>query len=492
MKKRFILLILIICLTLCSCEAEIFTNDILGAYSDTDSEPENQKTVMEDITLLYYPDMDTHPLTTNVYANHELLKLVYSPLIRVDSQFQPYCVLAQNYTQNKNTVTVTLRDGLVFSDGTVVTAQDVVNSFKTVLKTPESPYYTQVSAFSRFYAKDKHTFICETHTADIDAAILLDVPVLKGGTELIGCGPYLFSEREGKSVLVINENYYKRSTVPVIYLVDTKTDTHISSLFSAGELDIIAVAGNDDLSLTNLRDYSIVTYPSNNMIYIGINHTNELLSKAEVRCAISDMIDRNKTASQELVGLADGTVYPFNPSWYRMDGIPSVPDYSEEKAKKSAELLKDSELKLIIPQGSDIKTTVAQSIVQNFKTAGVTLTVTELSPEEYKSAVQTGAYDLYLGETAVSRSMDASYLYKTGGSMNYTGYTNTELDSLFTQYKAGKILMNEYIETFKAEMPIIPILFRKNVLYVASGIKNFAAQSAWNSFGDITTVTLNN
>lgn len=490
MKKSIILLLIIAILSLSGCEATIEKENVIGAYSEPDSE--QQSAGMTDITVLFYADMDTNPVTTDVYSNHELLKLVYSPLIRTDETLKPYCELAQSYTREGKKYTVTLRDGLVFSDGSTVTATDVVKSFNVAKTTESSPYYESANAFSEYYAADDKTFICVTKSYDADAAALLDIPVMKNGVSGVGCGPYKFSQKNGNDVLVINDNYHKRASIPVIYLIDTKSDNLITSLFSAGELDIISVAGNDDLSLTSLRDYRIVTYPSNNFIYIGVNHQNEQLQKAEIRRAVSSVIDRKKTATQELVGLADGTVYPFNPCWYRLSvyNVNSNPDYSESEALDAAKLLKDTAFTLIIPEGSDIKTAVAQSIAESFKAVGLTLNISALPTDAYITAVQTGAYDLYIGETAISRDMDPTYLYGTGGSLNYSGYSNPELDNLFSEYKAQQTGIDTYLSEFSKQMPVIPVMFRKNVMYVASGIQHFSMQSVWNSFGDITSVKL--
>lgn len=491
--KRLILLITAIMIMLTGCEAVIESDNVLGAYGNTDDEQTEDTAKMEDLTLLYYPDMDVNPITSEVYANHELLKLVYSPLIRLNERLEPYCVLAGSYTLEGDTYTVKIREGITFSDGSAVTAQDVKESFDVAKANKNSPYYTQVSAFSKYYAKDSSTFVCVCREKDADAAALLDIPIMKDGKAGIGCGPYVFSEQNGKQVLIPSESYFKKAQIPLIKLVDTKTDTHISSLFSAGELDVIAVAGNDDLSLTSLRDYQIVTYPSNNFIYIGVNHQNEFLKNAEVRRAISTIIDRKKAATQELVGLAEGTVYPFNPSWYRLGiyNAISLPEYNEDSALNAAKVMGDTVLTLIIPEGSDIKTSVAESIAQSFKNVGLTIDIKALPAEDYRTAVQTGNFDLYIGETAIRRDMDPTFLYATDGSMNYTGYSNAELDSLFEQYKASVVGLDKYLEMFSNEMPIIPVMFRKNVMYAASGLKNMSSQSIWSSFGDITTATIN-
>lgn len=492
MTKRIIVLLLIICLTLSGCEAVIQNDSVLGAYSDNDEE-QTEEMPMTDITMLYYPDMDTNPLTTDCYANHELLKWVYSPLMRVGDSFRTYNVLASDCKVEGNTVTVTLKDGLKFSDGTALNANDVEKSVDVIRKNPASPYYNQVIRFKKYYASGDLTFICVLDKADVDCMALFDFPIMKNGKEEAGCGPYKFSAENGKPVLTVNENYFAKPNVPLIKLIETKSDNLITSLFSSGELDVISVAGYDDLSLTSLRDYEIVSGPSNNFIYIGINTNDAKLSDAKIRRAISVCIDRNKIATQSLVNLAEATVYPFNPSWYRVKiyNTDVSPVYSDSVIKEAVKVLKDVPLTLTLPKNSDIKTTVANSIAESFKALGLTLTVTELESAEYTAAVTSGNFMLYLGETAVARDMDPTFLYKTGGSMNYTGYSNENLDALFDKYKTGDTGLDSYLTAFSDSMPIIPIVFRKNVMYCAKGISGYSQLSPWNSLGDMTTLKLN-
>lgn len=157
----------------------------------------------------------------------------------------------------------------------------------------------------RYYAQDEQTFVCVFSEQVADVEAMLDIPVMKNGEPGVGCGPYVFSEKNGKNVLVVNEKYFERANVPVIYLIETKNDENITNLFSAGELDIISSAQSSSLSLTSMRDYSIISYPSNNLIYIGVNYSNEFLSDPAVRRALSAVLDRDRLAEQSLVGLAD-------------------------------------------------------------------------------------------------------------------------------------------------------------------------------------------
>lgn len=485
--KRIIVIVLIISLmfALVGCEAVIDPQtSVLGAY--VQDEQQQQETIQKtEMSALYYKDMDTNPVTTTCYANSEILKLVYCPLIRTDDNFKPYCVLAENYVQSGLTLTVKLRSDLLFSDGTAVTAADVVKSFDAAKKNTGSPYNRQVNLMERYYAEDDLTFVCILQQQVLESAALLDIPIMKNGESGIGCGPYIFSQINGKNVLVVNESYFETPSVPVIYLLETKNDENITSLFSAGELDIILAAQNSSLSLTSLRDYSIISYPSNNFIYIGINFANEKLADPTVRRALSKAIDRDSIASQSLVGLADSAEYPFNPNWYCMDNITAK--YTDDV---NLSVLGDLSFSMAIPSGSDIKKTVAQGISDSLKACGVTLNIIELDPAQFEVQVKNGAYDLYLGETAISRTMDPTFLYASGAALNYGGYSDAELDAAFLQFKNSEITLMQYLDQFSSRMPVIPVVFRKNVIYCDKNITGFTMQSPWNSFGNFLSVRL--
>ena len=468
---------------LCSCDApyELENENVIGAYAQKDGDTKKE-TPLTAITMLYYSDMDVNPATTTCLANHELLKYVYSPLISVNESFDPVCVLAKSYTLSGKTLTVKIRQGIVFSNGQKVSASDVVYSYNAVKNCPTSPYYTSVQKMKRYYALDDTTFVCEFSATDIDCANLLDIPIMYQGKAGVGCGAYVLSEKNGKPVLTPNSKYFEKASVQTINLVETKSDEYIDDMFSSGALDVMIPSGNDDMTLTSLRDYNILSCPSNRLIFIGVNFHNPVFSDINTRLAISTAIDRQSLTSKSLVDLATPTEHPFNPSWSKVSKIP-LAKHDKDSVLAAGQKLKDLGLTLTVPVGG-FKHTVAKELVESFKAAGVTLTLRELDSAAYTNAITSGDYQLYLGEIAVSRNMDPTELYKSGGTLNFCGYTDFNLDTAFIDYKVGKITIEQYINAFSQRMPIIPILYSKSVIYCAKGIKSFSGRSAFCAYGD--------
>jgi len=483
--KKLVAIILILLLILCGCDSPTFTDteNVLGAYADKDEEAEYKS--LTSITMLYYPDMDVNPATTNCLANHELLKYVYSPLLTVNDSFEPVCVLAKSFTRSGGTVTVTLRDDILFSNGEPVTAQDVVKSFNAVKSQPSSPYYNSLSLMHRYYAQDNKTFVCQFKYHDIDCALMLDIPVMQDGKAGIGCGPYVFSEQNGKPVLVPNANYFEKASVPLIKLVETKSDSYIDDMFSSGALDVMISSAVDGLSLTSLRDYKIVSMPSNRFVYIGINFKKPEFVSIDVRRAISDIIDKESIASKSLVDLATPTDYPFNPSWAKMKsaGADTVKSAKESEKITALQILRDIPLTVTVPSDS-YKLTVANALAEQFRASGLTLNIRELDKESYAAAVASGDFELYLGEIAVPHNMDPTAIYSINGALNFGGFADYEFDVTFDKYKTGSIELKSYLEAFAQKLPVIPLLFSKSVIYCADGIDEFSGCAPYSVYGN--------
>ena len=54
------------------------------------------------------------------------------------------------------------------------------------------------------------------------------------------------------------------------------------------------------------------------------------------------------------------------------------------------------------------------------------------------AALKSGSYDIYVGGMSTDESMDFRSLLKTDGENNYTGCSNTELDSKLDELMSGK------------------------------------------------------
>ena len=99
--------------------------------SDTSDEPvivSNISDQKEGILKLAYSKADMlDPFTSTMAANIQILGLVYDGLYKIDKTYKPVPVIAESAIVSGTAVNVTLSSA-VFSDGSAVTANDIVYS----------------------------------------------------------------------------------------------------------------------------------------------------------------------------------------------------------------------------------------------------------------------------------------------------------------------------------------------------------------------------
>lgn len=498
--KRLLILLMAAALLLTGCAAEESPEpeSPLGAYGNTGEEEQQVIPARHYISLIFYEDMDINPLTTTNSENHELLKLVYSPLIRLNGKLEIGYVLAESVAVNGTAVTVTLKEGLKFSDGTAVTAADVAASFKTVRNTPSSPYYNRLSNVKSYSAADDRTLNITLRQPDADFANCLDIPVMQKKGDA-GCGPYQFSEQGGERVLTPNPHYFAQPGIAVIYLKKPANEQERNNMFSLGILDVYFATAESELVFSGGKNFRTQTYAGDNLLYLGVNCRSGLLANAELRGFLSGLIGRQKLVEGVLLGRAEASAYPFQPAWYKADGLVQDKEWSNpEKKQKAAELglnltenmLLDGEgaqltFSLLVAEGSEEHKDTARAVADSFALSGVKINPEILPREEYNKRLASGEYELYLGEIKTGRTLNTA-LYAAGSGVNYSTSTFPELEEAAAQYRRGELTLAEFGAQFDAYTPVMPLAYRRGVLFSAADIGDFQATGTWALYGDIT------
>lgn len=503
--KRFLLLTLIFSMLIsaagCGLGADIEPGSSqLGAYSEHGEKVEVLPPRKE-ITMVFYEAMDDHPLTTTNNENHELLKLVYSPLVRLNGNLQPEYVLAEKVEIQGVDVKITLKKGLKFSDGSAVTAADLDRSIQTIREHPESPYYSRLANIRKYGVKDRRTLTITLKEADIDFINCLDIPIVKKDKK-IGCGPYRFSTESGKRILKINKHYFETPAVETIHLKAPKTEKERQEMFAVGLLDVYFDSAETEQKFTGGKGFSTQIYPGDNLLYLGINCREGLLQSGKFRSFLNKVTAREKLVESVLLGQAEAAIYPYQPNWYKAeqsDADAVLSDSARAAAAKALGLtlsenaLLDQEGKpisftLLACRENEMHTAAAQAVAEGLAIAGITLQVEAVPREEYRARLAEGKFDLYLGEIRTGRSLNAS-LYSAESNVNFSGYVFETLQQAVADYKSGNLLLTDYCKLFDQYAPIIPLAYRGGTLFASADIGEFKSTGSWAVYGDITKLT---
>ena len=200
-----------------------------------------------ELVLPWYSGESAHPLTGTNQANLNLAPLVYEGLFELDEHFAPHGVLCsgQSVSEDGLTWTFTLRPGAVFSDGTPLTAREVVSSLQTAMGA-NSPYSARLGNVRGVREGDGGVVISLLEPNG-NLPALLDIPVVKeGGGDPLGTGPYTL-DREG-GLLRKNTDWWKGAEVNLRELTWEAYHTALTE----GDFDLylgqVRLTGDFDLS----------------------------------------------------------------------------------------------------------------------------------------------------------------------------------------------------------------------------------------------------
>ena len=204
--------------------------------------------------LPYLEGQPLNPLTCPDGVQQTVASLLYEGLFRLDQAFTPQPLLCASYTYDSETLTykLTLRDGVVFSDGSPLTAADV----KATLNAARSSvrYARRLSDVKSISAGDG-TVTLTLNRPNTGLPALLDIPILKSGTEKhsvpLGTGPYLYDE-SGESCLIASQNWWQHISQPVERISLTGTADQESMLYRFSSRDVQLIVA-DGLSSTAIN-----------------------------------------------------------------------------------------------------------------------------------------------------------------------------------------------------------------------------------------------
>ena len=284
------------------------------------------------ITLLYSASDTFDPYTATTDSNRQLCKLLYEPLVKLDDEFKVVYCLAEEVVLEGRLCTVTLKNRS-FSDGSRLTADDVVYSFNLAKKSATEYAYKLYSAESAS-AQGSNTVVFKLSKADLYFTNLLDFPILKSGSEKqttsdsvalppIGCGRYKVDESLTKLVLneasLVNASEYSIKEIRLVNAPDSESLSHYVEI-GAADMYYSDISDGNILRMSGEK----VNININHIVYIEVNHSYGDLGLNELRQAISSGIDRTAVCRDGYYNNAIAATGFFNPLWEPVKSVQNI------------------------------------------------------------------------------------------------------------------------------------------------------------------------
>lgn len=443
-------------------------------------------------------------------ANSQYLSdLINCSLINFDKSGMKYGQLASSWKWNDGkTLTFDLKKNVKFSDGTLLTSEDVLATYEFLTKPQEkaSPLQGAFSNVKSVKALDAHKieFVLKKEDATfVDNLFIGILPkalasrdMISDEKELLGCGAFkLQNVGIGDYILVANKNY-SLGPIPKLSEVHIKIvkddSTRVSKLLK-GEIDLVQNAlGRDQvLTLTENSNLKIQKVFGLNVSYMGFNFKDPILSNRDVREAISLGIDRQSIINVILKGMASpasGFLHGKNP--YKADlKAPSLNlDKAETLLDKAGFPRKGEEkirfhLDFKMP-AEQTRVNIAYAIAGQLRELGIKVNVQTLEWGKFKSDVDKGLVQVWLlnwigyKDPDIYRYAFSSESFPPYG-VNRGRYKNAELDPILEKAQRTHIFEQRrelYLQAQKIVEKDIPYAFlwhEENFVVYNSKVKNF-------------------
>lgn len=442
---------------------------------------------------------------------------IFGQLFRVSADgktTEPALAESSTPSPDGRTWTVRLRDGLQFSDGSPLTANDVKFSLDRA-RNSKSAFVFLLSSITTVDAKDPRTVVIST--AEPSATLLAGlgswlgsiVPAnFRGRSEEeffnnpIGSGPFRLDQwQRGQSIRVVRNDKYWEPSRPYVdsvkWTVVPDPNTRVSQV-QGGLADIAADIPPSQVGALTTATTEARTFPADNSSFLIFNQSFAPFADVHVRRAIAHAVDRTALTGGTLFGSGQPACSMLPPTM----PFASQPDclgFDLEAAKR--EMAASA-----TPGGFDVTLTIdnlptsstaAQIIQAQLAPLGIRVTITTVDSGQIYTTFDQGAYQMGLAAWVSDISdpdEQLTFMLDPNGGSNsyYTGFNNAEINKLLAEARATldpKVRTAAYdrIQQIAAEqVPQLPLWHQQAPYLWSKRVRQFSV----NPMGTIDLVNI--
>lgn len=490
--------------------------------------------------------MDIHKNSNNYHVPLNIFDRLFEIQLNEDGSTELVNSLVEDYTVSEDGLTYefTLRDGVQFSDGTPLTANDVKFTFTRMLALPDSvqtDYAVAIAGAQEVVDGTADELAGITVTDDTHFTVTLAEPfagfvyelaapaccilseknVEEAGDEFglvpektIGSGAYIITEWEhdNGAVLEANPNYWggqpEIQHVEVSIVPDPST---LSMKFQNGEIDILDCDFLDSMVVdsTYKTQYADRIVAGNRLAitYMMLNENIEPLNDVKVRQAIQMAIDRQSILDAVYSGdgqLEDG-IYPHgligfteeNQGWltYDPEGAKALLEEAGYGDGFEMEIASDN-------AAFSGVLLVLQIIQQNLAEVGITANIVSYDEASWLDLRKSGEMNSFVGTWTADYNDPDNFIYTFYGSADKTkirsgNYYNTEVMERVANARAivdEEERLSEYAalekQIVQEDAAWVPMFGRTHLFVLGDNVESFTPH--WAGYSDFmfTNVTM--
>ncbi|MCJ7499169.1 ABC transporter substrate-binding protein [bacterium] len=489
---------------------------------------------------LFYVPSSLDPVKDELISTYHVVQQVYDGLVAFDSNLRVVPGLAESWTVSRDgkQYVFTLRKGVRFHNGKEVSAEDAVASlarlFKPENKTSSKEFLYRIKG-AREFRDGKADYISgikalsenqiavdlmEPYAPFLSALAMpitkivpkemIDDPEQPLGRNPVGTGPFRFTSwGEDTILLKANKEYFagapELDEVQFHFYPGEERGRAFPD-FLDGKLSGCPLPESADLNELRNQGYQVLIRPRLSFMFYGMNVRKPPLDDPELRMALSLAMDRDRFAVEVLDSRHHPAfqILPRGMPGYSPDNALAI--YDPEMAVQALGRSKYPggknlpELVLASASHSEVAKKELEMYRQSLAALGIVLKPVFVETwEEFKRGIEEGRYDLY--RYAIHADVPdpddlLPDIVETGGSHNFTGYGNKDVDSLIrrgrgeTDQVKRMTLYREAERIVLNDPPLIPVIFLSTQVAFQKNVRNIDLPATGTPYLPLNKVTL--
>lgn len=358
-----------------------------------------------------------------------VINIATEALVSVAKDGRPVPWLAQDWSRSDDgrTLTLRLRPGVTFHDGSPVTSTVIRDILQKNLPDEMGTSFEDVSSITatseteiQFSLKQPSAFVLE------GLGVTIRAPSATRSNP-VGTGPFrAVLNSDGQPAMERFDNYYLGPAS--IKRLELKSYDSVRSAWAAmlrGSVDMLYDVGVDAAASLAASTQVRVFNQSRPYAYlVGFNLQRSSLRSPEIRRQLNSAINREQLVADALGGhalVADGPVWPNH--WAHESSVNAF--------KYDPTLLQRNEpmtLRCLVADQSLER--LALVVQQQLQQIGVSVQFEVLPLDEWYKRVTAGDFDLYLADATQGPSFTRPYqFWRSGGLFNWGKYSSPDVDA---------------------------------------------------------------
>ncbi|MCR4718527.1 MAG: ABC transporter substrate-binding protein [Firmicutes bacterium] len=464
-----------------------------------------------DINLAISGISNLNPLETSSKSVQSIMNIIYEPLFTYDEKISTVPVLAESYSLSEDgrQMTIKLKDGVKWHDGTNLTAEDVIYTLSKLIHS-KGLYKKTADKISSFTAISKNEVVINFNKQELDFSYNLTFPILSKNTGYVsgadfvpvGTGAYKLATKSENEIVLEPNSLWHGDVVPrkKVFIKLLRDSSALAETFNVNETDAILSEEAQEAGHAPKSNSQTKQIVSNNMIFLGFNTQNPRLLP-EVRRAIELLLDKQAIVEKNAYGYGKVCDISVNPDcWaYESAGLDGYSqDYTAKLLKHSGYVLENGvysngeytmTLGLIVNADNEEKLAIAYAISEMLSGTGFDIKVDALDYDSYLSRIDSGNYDMFLGETETDSVINP--LAMLDSASNYFGFDASELKGMMSELygvsnqERYKKCIKDIAIKFAENPPYVPLFFTTMSMYYGSNVSGITQPTLTDRYKDI-------